>query len=41
MPEYRERLAAVEGLIAIPAWEMCYGDLDAAIDLLETLANAR
>ncbi len=40
MPEYHERLAAVEGLIEIPAYEMRYGDLDAAINLLETLAGA-
>ncbi|MGA2185371.1 MAG: aldolase [Bryobacteraceae bacterium] len=39
MPEYHERLAAVEGLMDIPAYEMRYGDLDAAIDLLETLAS--
>jgi hypothetical protein len=40
MPEYRERLAAVEGLMDIPAWEISYGDLDAAIDLLEKLPIA-
>jgi len=40
LPEYRERLAAVEGLMKIPAYEMRYGDLDDAIDLLETLAGA-
>jgi hypothetical protein len=40
MPEFHERLAAVEGLMEIPAYEMRYGDLDAAIDLLETLASA-
>ena len=39
MPEYGERLAAVERLLAIPAYEMRYGGLDAAIDLLETLAR--
>jgi len=39
MPEYGERLAAVERLLDIPAYEMHYGDLGAAIDLLETLAR--
>ena len=39
MPEFRERLAAVEGLLGIPAYEMRYGDLDAATDLLERHAS--
>lgn len=39
VPEYRERLAAMEGLMELPAYEMRYGDLDAAIDLLEELAD--
>jgi hypothetical protein len=40
MPEYQERLEAVEGLMDIPAFEMRYSDLDDAIDCLETLASA-
>jgi GTPase SAR1 family protein len=39
MPEFHERLAAVEGLLEIPAYEMRYGDLDSAVDLLESLAR--
>jgi len=39
MPEFQERLAAVEGLLGIPAYEMLYGDLDCAVDLLESLAR--
>jgi hypothetical protein len=40
LPEYRERLAAIEELMKLPAYEMRYGELDAAIDLLENLANS-
>ena len=40
VPEYHERLRALEGLLEIPAYEMIYRDLDTAIDLLETLTGA-
>jgi len=39
MPEYKDRLTAIERLLDIPAYEMRYGELGPAIDLLETLAR--
>ena len=35
MPAFEERLAALEGLLAVPIYEMRYSELDPAIDLLE------
>jgi hypothetical protein len=40
LPEYRERLTAIGELMKLPAYEMRYGELDVAIDLLEKLASA-
>jgi hypothetical protein len=39
MPEYHERLAAMQGLTKIPAYEMRYQDLNSAVDLLESFAR--
>jgi len=39
LPEFQERLRAVEHLLGIPAYEMRYGHLDEAIDLLERHAG--
>jgi hypothetical protein len=35
LPEFEQRLAALERLLAVPIYEMRYSDLDPAIDLLE------
>jgi hypothetical protein len=37
LPAYEERIAAVERLLEIPAYEIRYSDLDPAIDALEEL----
>ena len=36
MPAFEERLAALERLLAVPAFEMRYSEFDPAIDLLES-----
>jgi hypothetical protein len=39
LPAYVERLAAVERLLTLPAFEICYQELNPAIDLLENIAR--
>jgi hypothetical protein len=41
MPAFEERLAALEGLLAVPIYEMRYSKLDPAIDLLERVIRER
>jgi hypothetical protein len=41
VPEFEERLAALRRLLEVPAYELRYSDLDAAIFLLEELASGR
>lgn len=39
MPAFEERLAALQRLLAVPAYELRYSEFDPAIDLLESLAE--
>ncbi len=39
MPEFEDRLAALERLLAVPMYEMRYSDFEPAIDLLESLVQ--
>ncbi len=41
VPEFEERLAAVRRLLAVPAYELRYRELDPAIMLLQELASGR
>jgi hypothetical protein len=39
IPEFEERLTALERLLAVPTYELRYSELDPAIDLLERLVE--
>lgn len=39
LPAYEERLTALERMLAVPAYEIRYGDLDAAITTLQCLVE--
>jgi hypothetical protein len=39
MPEFEERLAALDRLLAVPIYEMRYSEFDPAIDLLESVVQ--
>lgn len=40
LPAYQERLAALERLLDLPIYEMRYGELDPAIDMLQDLVES-
>lgn len=40
LPAYEERLSALERLLSVPAYEILYCDLDAAIDCLQLVVEA-